>query len=151
MISLMPMPYDESTKSSARLGHAAHVIVVVSFLHVFYFCRFRLLRAIQAHVYPINTLILHDHHPNKSSQTRQTTLLNFSQSPAATQERDEAHDTSRGKGLEEVPAGVVHEENALHRQYGAIKERMRYRRIAQSFAQVASIRTQRGPYSEQYR
>lgn len=53
------------------------------------------------------------------SQTSKSALLNFSQSLAATQERDGAHETSRRQDLEESPGRVVQEEDELHGDYAA--------------------------------
>jgi hypothetical protein len=85
-----------------------------------------------------------------SSQSSQATLLHLSQGSATAQKGNEAHHASRWESLEKVPASVVHEENALHCQYGAIEKCMRYRRISESLAQVAGVCAQGGPYTEEY-
>jgi hypothetical protein len=76
--------------------------------------------------------------------------LYLGQGPASTEESHKSHDSSGRQGLEKVPAGVVHEEDALHRQYRAIEQRMRDGRITQSLVQVASVCAQSNPNTKQY-
>lgn len=64
-----------------------------------------------------------------SSQSGQATLLNLGQGSAATQESNKTNHRSCWQGLEKVPACIVHEEDALHSQYGAVEKPMRHRRI----------------------
>jgi hypothetical protein len=84
-----------------------------------------------------------------SSQPSQPALLHLSQGPAATQKSDHSHDTSCWERLEQVPACVVHEEDALHRQYRAVEQPVRKRCIAQSLAQMADVRAQCSPHAEE--
>lgn len=49
-----------------------------------------------------------------SSQPSQTTLLDLRKRSAPAQESDESNNKSRWQSLEEVPAGIVQEEDTLH-------------------------------------
>ena len=83
------------------------------------------------------------------SQSSQTTLLDLRQRAAAAQECDDTHETSGGQRLEEVPAGVVQEEHALHGDYGSKEQSVRKRSGAESLAQMADIGTQCRPETQQ--
>lgn len=83
------------------------------------------------------------------SQSSQATLLNLRQRPAAAQESDNAHSTSGRQSLEKVPACVVEEEDALHRNDRSVEQGMRDRSCTKSLAEMADIGTQCRPETKQ--
>ena len=82
---------------------------------------------------------------------RQSPPLHLRQSSAPTHESHEAHHSGHRQGLEEVPAGVVHEEHSLHSHHTPKEQSMRYRRISKRLACMIRVRTQVCPSTQQHR
>jgi hypothetical protein len=85
-----------------------------------------------------------------SSQSSQATRLDLGKRPASAQERDEPDNASRRQRLEQVPARVVKEEDALHGENRAVEERMRHRRSTQCLAKVARVGAQGRPHNQKH-
>lgn len=83
------------------------------------------------------------------SQSSQTTLLNLRQRAATAQKCDDTHETSGGQRLEEVPAGVVQEEHALHSDDGSKEQSVGERSCTKGLAQMADVSTQCRPETQQ--
>lgn len=58
-------------------------------------------------------------HLDRLAFIRETSALNLSKGLGAAQHGDDAHHASNGKDMEQVPAGIVHEEHTLHGHDGA--------------------------------
>lgn len=84
----------------------------------------------------------------QSSKPSQPPLLNLGERPASADEGYETDETCGGQGLEQVPGGIVQEEDALHCKYRAKEDGMRNGRIAQSLAEVVYVGAQCQPDDE---
>lgn len=74
-----------------------------------------------------------------SPETSQPTFLDLCQGSAATDVRDSAQGTQHRKSLEQVPGGVVQEEDAFNSDDGAEKEAVRHRRIGERVGQLGEV------------
>lgn len=77
----------------------------------------------------------------QSSEPRQSPFLDLRQRAATADESHKANDSRGGQGLEQVPGGVVQEEDTLDRKDRPEEDGMRDGRIAQCLAKVVGVRT----------
>jgi hypothetical protein len=80
-----------------------------------------------------------------SPQSGQTAVLDFREGSAPGQKGDQAKSQQNGQGLEEVPAGVVEEEDGLDADDGTDEEAVRDGRVRQGFGEVVEVASEEEP------
>lgn len=82
---------------------------------------------------------------NSLNPPSQPTLLHLRQGPTPTEENYRGNAQRHRQDPEQVPCGIIHEEQALHSDNRAIVKDVRNRRVAECFCQVVRVGAQQNP------